>query len=85
MLRFLFVLMNEYRVWGIAKAAETLAETYPEEFFIRIYSVQQVNHNSSMEQSLLLDSDSADMIFIASHGSIQNLFCFTKLWELAAG
>lgn len=85
MLRFLFVLMNEYRIWGAARAQQTLEETYPGQFSISVYSVQQVNRDAALEHSLLTGAEAADMVFIASHGSIQNLYCFAKLQKSICG
>ena len=34
---------------------------------------------------LLADGAAADMAFLASHGSIQNLYCFSRLWEALEG
>ena len=85
MLRFLFVLMNEHRLWGAPRALELLERRWPGAFDARVYSVREVNADAALEARLLADAEAADMAVVASHGSIQNLFCFTRLWERLEG
>ena len=85
MLRFLFVLMNEHRLWGAPRALERLERRWPGAFDARVYSVREVNADAALEARLLADAEEADMAVVASHGSIQNLFCFTRLWERLEG
>lgn len=85
MKRYLFVLMNEYRLWGARKALEQLEDRYPGEFAGRVYSAEAVNRDPALESELLDWARSTDMVILSSHGSIQNLYCFAPLWKILAG
>ena len=58
---------------------------YPGAVEGRVYSVREVNADAGLERALLADGAAADMAFLASHGSIQNLYCFSRLWKALAG
>ena len=85
MVKLLFVLMNEHRLWAMPQALATLEERYPGASEGQVYSVREVNASPELEQALLDAAGQADMAFLASHGSIQNLHCFPRLWETLAG
>ena len=85
MVKLLFVLMNEYRLWAMPQALATLEERYPGASEGQVYSIREVNASAELEQRLLDAAGQADMAFLASHGSIQNLHCFPRLWKTLAG
>ena len=76
MVKLLFVLMNEYRLWAMPQALATLEERYPGASEGQVYSIREVNASAELEQRLLDAAGQADMAFLASHGSIQNLTAF---------
>lgn len=85
MVKLLFVLMNEYRLWALPQALAALERRYPGAVEGRVYSVREINADAGLERALLADGAAADMAFLASHGSIQNLYCFSRLWEALEG
>ena len=85
MVKLLFVLMNEYRLWAMPQALATLEERYPGASEGQVYSIREVNASAELEQRLLDAAGQADMAFLASHGSIQNLHCFPRLWKALTG
>ncbi len=85
MKRYLFVLMNEHRLWGVRKALDRLESQYPGEFAGRVYAAVDVNRDSALEAELLDWARECDMVVLTSHGSVQNLYCFTRLWKLIVG
>lgn len=85
MIRILFVLMNEYRLWAAPRALEQLNARRPNTAEGWVYSVREVNASPELEARLLSDAEQADFAVVASHGSIQNLCCFTRLWQRLAG
>ena len=85
MVKLLFVLMNEYRLWALPQALTALERRYPGLVEGRVYSVREVNADAALERALLDDAVRADMAFLASHGSIQNLCCFSRLWKTLEG
>lgn len=62
-----------------------LERRYPGAVEGRVYSVREINADAGLERALLADGAAADMAFLASHGSIQNLYCFSRLWEALEG
>lgn len=85
MLRFVFLLMNEYRLWGLQKATASLEEKWQGHFAISAFSVKAVNSDASVQQALFQAVSQADMVFLASHGSVQTLNCFWALWQQICG
>lgn len=85
MKRFVFVLMNEYRIWGIRRALEALEKDWPGAAAGSVYPVKEVNDDPVLEEKLLEEAGEADMAFIAGHGSIQNLHIFSRLWREVEG
>ena len=85
MVKLLFVLMNEYRLWALPQALTALERRYPGLVEGWVYSVREVNADAALERALLDDAARADMAFLASHGSIQNLCCFSRLWKTLEG
>lgn len=85
MLHFVFMLMNEYQLWSAQQATESLQRELPGDFSVSLYSSENINRNPEIERAFLEDAARADMVFLASHGSIQRLFCFSKLWQTIAG
>ena len=75
MVKLLFVLMNEYRLWALPQALAALERRCPGAVEGRVYSVREINADAGLERALLADGAAADMAFLASHGSIQNLYC----------
>lgn len=85
MLQFVFLLMNEYRLWGLEKATASLEEKWQGQFSLSTFSVKEVNTLASVRQELFQAVSQADMVFLASHGSVQTLGCFSQLWQQIAG
>ena len=69
MVKLLFVLMNEYRLWALPQALAALERRYPGAVEGRVYSVREINADAGLERALLADGAAADMAFLASHGS----------------
>ena len=85
MVKLLFVLMNEYRLWALPQALTARERRYPGLVEGWGYSVRAVNADAALERALLDDAVRADMAFLASHGSIQNLCCFSRLRKTLQG
>ncbi len=85
MVKLLFLLMNEYRVWAMPHALETLERRCPGKVEGRVYSARDINGDPQLEQKVLEDARWADMVFLSSHGSVQNLRCFERFWEAREG
>lgn len=81
MLNILFVVMNDYWLWGIPQAADRIRTQYPDTMVVRMYAVREVNEDPVKELQLLGDAGKADFAVILAHGSIQALRCFTRLWK----
>ena len=85
MVKLLFLLMNEYRVWAMPQALEALERRCPGKVEGRVYSARDINGDPQLEQKVLEDARWADMVFLSSHGSVQNLRCFERFWEAREG
>ena len=61
MVKLLFVLMNEYRLWALPQALAALERRYPGAVEGRVYSVREINADAGLERALLADGAAADM------------------------
>ena len=73
------------RLWALPHGPGRPGAPVPGAVEGRVYSVREINADAGLERALLADGAAADMAFLASHGSIQNLYCFSRLWEALEG
>lgn len=81
MLHFVFVLMNEYRLWTAQQALSHLEEAFPGCFSVSLFAAKDADRSADATQALFRAAAEADMVFLAAHGSVQTLSCFSKLWD----
>lgn len=85
MKHYLFLIMNEYRLWGARKAIAQVTAQYPDEFDARAWSAEEANADPAVAEALLAYAEKADMLFLSAHGSVQNLYCFVPMWKRVCG
>lgn len=85
MKHYLFLIMNEHRLWGARKAIAQVTAQYPDEFDARAWSAEEANADPAVADALLAYAEKADMLFLSAHGSVQNLYCFAPMWKRVCG